>query len=148
MFLYRLSLVIPLSSEAIWLNVVLYHLSIKASVRITICFYLSIWLSEVAKSYQVDIVLRSGVAIWQNGVYFHVYLLKQFFLPLYLILFRASSCIIIGNCNGFGFCYLDVEFQYDPPQDPNVFVHRVGRTARMGQSGNALVFLLPKVWTR
>ncbi|KAG0613699.1 hypothetical protein M758_6G123000 [Ceratodon purpureus] len=34
--------------------------------------------------------------------------------------------------------------QYDPPQDPNVFVHRVGRTARMGQSGNALVFLLPK----
>lgn len=35
--------------------------------------------------------------------------------------------------------------QYDPPQDPNVFVHRVGRTARMGQSGNALVLLLPKV---
>lgn len=34
--------------------------------------------------------------------------------------------------------------QYDPPQDPNVFVHRVGRTARMGRSGNALVFLLPK----
>ncbi|CAM6050827.1 unnamed protein product [Sphagnum compactum] len=34
--------------------------------------------------------------------------------------------------------------QYDPPQDPNVFVHRVGRTARMGQSGNALVLLLPK----
>jgi hypothetical protein len=35
--------------------------------------------------------------------------------------------------------------QYDPPQDPNVFVHRVGRTARMGRSGNALAFLLPKV---
>lgn len=34
--------------------------------------------------------------------------------------------------------------QYDPPQDPNVFVHRVGRTARMGRSGNALAFLLPK----
>ncbi|XP_057826650.1 DEAD-box ATP-dependent RNA helicase 18 [Cryptomeria japonica] len=34
--------------------------------------------------------------------------------------------------------------QCDPPQDPNVFVHRVGRTARMGRSGNALVFLLPK----
>jgi ATP-dependent RNA helicase DDX55/SPB4 len=38
-----------------------------------------------------------------------------------------------------------VKLQYDPPQDPNVFVHRVGRTARMGQSGNALVLLLPKV---
>lgn len=35
--------------------------------------------------------------------------------------------------------------QYDPPQDPNVFVHRVGRTARMGREGSAIVFLLPKV---
>lgn len=39
---------------------------------------------------------------------------------------------------------VDWILQYDPPQDPNVFVHRVGRTARMGRSGNALVFLLPK----
>lgn len=41
--------------------------------------------------------------------------------------------------------FFGVKLQYDPPQDPNVFVHRVGRTARMGQSGNALVLLLPKV---
>ncbi|XP_020578823.1 DEAD-box ATP-dependent RNA helicase 18 [Phalaenopsis equestris] len=34
--------------------------------------------------------------------------------------------------------------QYDPPQDPNVFVHRVGRTARIGRQGNAIVFILPK----
>ncbi|PIA59544.1 hypothetical protein AQUCO_00400438v1 [Aquilegia coerulea] len=34
--------------------------------------------------------------------------------------------------------------QYDPPQDPNVFVHRVGRTARFGRPGRAIVFLLPK----
>ncbi|ONK62613.1 uncharacterized protein A4U43_C07F5970 [Asparagus officinalis] len=34
--------------------------------------------------------------------------------------------------------------QYDPPQDPNVFVHRVGRTARIGKQGSAIVFLLPK----
>lgn len=33
--------------------------------------------------------------------------------------------------------------QYDPPQDPDSFVHRVGRTARMGRSGSALVLLLP-----
>jgi ATP-dependent RNA helicase DDX55/SPB4 len=31
--------------------------------------------------------------------------------------------------------------QYDPPQDPNFFVHRVGRTARAGRSGCALSFL-------
>ncbi|XP_023543036.1 DEAD-box ATP-dependent RNA helicase 18 [Cucurbita pepo subsp. pepo] len=39
---------------------------------------------------------------------------------------------------------VDCILQYDPPQDPNVFVHRVGRTARLGREGNAIVFLLPK----
>ena len=31
--------------------------------------------------------------------------------------------------------------QFDAPQDPHAFVHRVGRTARMGRSGRALLFL-------
>ncbi|KAL2248947.1 UNVERIFIED_CONTAM: DEAD-box ATP-dependent RNA helicase 18 [Sesamum indicum] len=39
---------------------------------------------------------------------------------------------------------VDCIIQYDPPQDPNVFIHRVGRTARMGRQGSAIVFLLPK----
>ncbi|TKY47581.1 DEAD-box ATP-dependent RNA helicase 18 [Spatholobus suberectus] len=39
---------------------------------------------------------------------------------------------------------VDCIVQYDPPQDPNVFVHRVGRTARLGRQGHAVVFLLPK----
>ncbi|KAF5947802.1 hypothetical protein HYC85_013759 [Camellia sinensis] len=39
---------------------------------------------------------------------------------------------------------VDCIIQYDPPQDPNVFVHRVGRTARMGREGSSIVFLLPK----
>ncbi|GFR50915.1 hypothetical protein Agub_g13233, partial [Astrephomene gubernaculifera] len=33
--------------------------------------------------------------------------------------------------------------QLDPPQDPAAFVHRVGRTARMGRAGSALVLLTP-----
>ena len=33
--------------------------------------------------------------------------------------------------------------QFDPPQDPSTFVHRVGRTARMGRAGSAVVLLLP-----
>ncbi|XP_047328111.1 DEAD-box ATP-dependent RNA helicase 18 [Impatiens glandulifera] len=39
---------------------------------------------------------------------------------------------------------VDCIVQYDPPQDPNVFVHRVGRTARMGRQGTSIAFLLPK----
>ncbi|CAB4301433.1 unnamed protein product [Prunus armeniaca] len=39
---------------------------------------------------------------------------------------------------------VDCIVQYDTPQDPNVFIHRVGRTARMGRQGSAIVFLLPK----
>ncbi|XVF84068.1 hypothetical protein PTKIN_Ptkin16aG0545000 [Pterospermum kingtungense] len=39
---------------------------------------------------------------------------------------------------------IDCIVQYDPPQDPNVFIHRVGRTARLGRKGSAIVFLLPK----
>lgn len=34
--------------------------------------------------------------------------------------------------------------QYDAPQDPASFVHRCGRTARMGKSGNALILLTPQ----
>ncbi|QHO53467.1 DEAD-box ATP-dependent RNA helicase [Arachis hypogaea] len=39
---------------------------------------------------------------------------------------------------------VDCIVQYDPPEDPNVFIHRVGRTARLGKQGQAVVFLLPK----
>ncbi|KAH9767262.1 DEAD-box ATP-dependent RNA helicase 18 [Citrus sinensis] len=39
---------------------------------------------------------------------------------------------------------VDCIVQYDPPQDPNVFIHRVGRTARLGRQGSSIVFLSPK----
>lgn len=31
--------------------------------------------------------------------------------------------------------------QVDPPQDPNQFVHRIGRTARVGRTGEAILLL-------
>ena len=37
--------------------------------------------------------------------------------------------------------------QYDAPQDPNVFVHRIGRTGRMGALGNTLLMLTPQEMT-
>ncbi|KAG5470629.1 hypothetical protein LSCM1_01875 [Leishmania martiniquensis] len=34
--------------------------------------------------------------------------------------------------------------QYDPPLDPTEYIHRIGRTARAGTVGNALLFLTPE----
>lgn len=39
---------------------------------------------------------------------------------------------------------VDWIIQFDPPDDPREYIHRVGRTARAGKSGKALLFLLPE----
>ncbi|GAM18320.1 hypothetical protein SAMD00019534_014950 [Acytostelium subglobosum LB1] len=40
---------------------------------------------------------------------------------------------------------VDWIIQYDPPDDPKEYIHRVGRTARgVGKKGRALLFLLPQ----
>lgn len=36
---------------------------------------------------------------------------------------------------------VDVVIQVDPPQDPKVFSHRAGRTARAGRGGKAILLL-------
>ena len=33
--------------------------------------------------------------------------------------------------------------QYDPPSDSKDYIHRIGRTARLGKQGSAFLFLLP-----
>lgn len=38
---------------------------------------------------------------------------------------------------------VDWIIQFDPPDDPREYIHRVGRTARAGKEGKALLFLLP-----
>ncbi len=45
---------------------------------------------------------------------------------------------------GLDFPDVDWVVQFDPPQDPKSFLHRCGRTARSGRSGDALVMLLEK----
>ncbi|CAN8237219.1 unnamed protein product [Cochlearia groenlandica] len=60
---------------------------------------------------------------------------------------EASSGVLLCTdvaARGLDIPGIDCIIQYDPPQDPNVFVHRVGRTARLGREGRSIVFLLPK----
>lgn len=44
---------------------------------------------------------------------------------------------------GLDFPALDWILQYDPPQRIEEYLHRVGRTARIGRKGNSLLFLQP-----
>jgi ATP-dependent RNA helicase DDX55/SPB4 len=57
-----------------------------------------------------------------------------------------GGCLLCTDLAARGLDIPDVSWvlQFDPPQDPSSFVHRVGRTARMGKSGRALVYLLPQ----
>jgi ATP-dependent RNA helicase RhlE len=41
---------------------------------------------------------------------------------------------------------IELVVNYDVPQDPEVYVHRVGRTARAGASGLALTLMSPDEW--
>ncbi len=59
---------------------------------------------------------------------------------------QSSGVLLCTDVAARGLDIQDVTtvLQYDAPQDPDFFVHRVGRTARNGASGKAFLFLLPK----
>ena len=69
------------------------------------------------------------------------------FRPKTLEEFRnmASGVLVCTDVAARGLDIPDIDWvvQYDPPQDPAAFVHRCGRTARIGRAGRAVVFLLP-----
>lgn len=58
----------------------------------------------------------------------------------------SNSVLVCTDLAARGIDVEDVKWilQYDPPQDPDFFVHRVGRTARAGRDGQALVYLTPE----
>lgn len=60
---------------------------------------------------------------------------------------KGTNCVLV--CTDVAARGLDIPdvgtvLQYDPPIDPNTFIHRIGRTARMGKAGSSLVFLTPQ----
>ncbi|XP_077867708.1 ATP-dependent RNA helicase DDX55-like [Saccoglossus kowalevskii] len=72
------------------------------------------------------------------------FLLKNYY---WVRIFKAVyfGVMVCTDVMARGIDILDVEWviQYDPPTSATAFVHRCGRTARIGKAGNALVLLTP-----
>ncbi|RHN40442.1 putative RNA helicase [Medicago truncatula] len=65
---------------------------------------------------------------------------------IYYSFSNAEEMILLcTNIAAFGLNIPDVDLivQYDPPIDPEEYIHKVGRTARGTRKGNALLFLMP-----
>jgi len=59
---------------------------------------------------------------------------------------RAETGVLICTdvaARGLDFPAVSTIIQFDPPGEPQEYVHRVGRTARMGQRGESIMLLLP-----
>jgi len=56
---------------------------------------------------------------------------------------ESGGVLLCTDVAARGWDVPDVDWilQYDPPEDPKEYIHRVGRTARAGRSGKALILL-------
>lgn len=57
---------------------------------------------------------------------------------------QSILCCTDVAARGLDIPAVDWIVQYDPPDEPDEYIHRVGRTARIEKKGRALLFLLPQ----
>ena len=65
---------------------------------------------------------------------------------IYKSFFESDQSVLLCTdvaARGLDIPHVDFIVQFDPPLDPNTFVHRIGRTARMGKQGRSLIYLMP-----
>jgi ATP-dependent RNA helicase DDX18/HAS1 len=97
-----------------------------------------------------------------NSVKFHAELLNYIDIPVkdihgrqkqnkrtstFIEFCSADSGVLLCTdvaARGLDIPEVDWIVQYDPPDDPKEYIHRVGRTARAGSRGHALLFLMPE----
>ncbi|XP_063594019.1 probable ATP-dependent RNA helicase pitchoune [Penaeus indicus] len=116
-------------------------------------------LCKLIKENQDKKVMIFLNSIW-NVKYYH-HLLNCLGIPVSLLHGRMSQnkrtegfftfknqtkgtllCTDVG-ARGWDIQGIELIIQFDPPSDPMEYIHRVGRTARAGGSGSAILFLQP-----
>ncbi|KAF0992674.1 hypothetical protein HZS_7100 [Henneguya salminicola] len=106
----------------------------------SVCYYAAI-LNEIFEYYN-KIFIRFDLNIFQLNGDMEIKERMQVFD-------QFSSCnsgiLISTDVAGRGLDFKDVKWviQFDPARNPVDYVHRVGRTARAGHDGSAVVFLSP-----
>ncbi|KAI0724324.1 P-loop containing nucleoside triphosphate hydrolase protein [Cerioporus squamosus] len=82
-----------------------------------------------------------------NSVKYHAELLNYIDVPVLDLHGKQKqqkrTTTFFEFCNAESGTLLYWIIQYDPPDDPRDYIHRVGRTARAGKVGKSLMFLLP-----
>ncbi|CAO3614895.1 unnamed protein product [Cunninghamella blakesleeana] len=91
---------------------------------------------------QISILLGDEVSVFR----LHGDLEQQIRTSTFQSFSQTSSGILLCTdvaARGLDLPNVDRIIQYDPPTDMKDYVHRVGRTARLGKAGEAILFLLP-----
>jgi ATP-dependent RNA helicase DDX31/DBP7 len=76
----------------------------------------------------------------------HGNLSQQFRTSTYVAFSKSPSAILLATdvaARGIDIPRVDWIIQYDVPSDPAAYIHRIGRTARIGSDGDALLLLTP-----
>eukprot|EP00033_Pygsuia_biforma_P005058 GCRY01005551.1.p1 GENE.GCRY01005551.1~~GCRY01005551.1.p1 ORF type:complete len:600 (+),score=84.63 GCRY01005551.1:123-1922(+) len=130
-------LVEPADKLSLLVELLQRHKENKVIVFVLTCAYVD-FLSKVIP--QVPGVERNSIRALHGkmGMKKRTLTLQQFLKDKKGVLFTTDVA-----SRGLDIPAVDLIIQLDPPQDPNAFVHRIGRTARMGSTGNALLLLHP-----